>query len=94
MIRFAVLPLLSAGLVACATHPAPMPGPVRCDAGRVQGFIGREARPGVVQRAKNRARARDVRVIRPGQPVTMDFRSDRLNLEVDHRNTIRAARCG
>ena len=93
MFRFAVL-LLPAGLMACASYPTPMPGPIRCNAGAVQGFVGREARPGVVNRAKRRAGARDVRVTRPGQPVTMDFRSDRLNLEVDHRNNIRSARCG
>jgi hypothetical protein len=93
MIRFTVL-LLPAGLLACAPMPGPMPGPVRCNAGAVQGFVGREARPGVVDRAKRRAGARSVRVTRPGQPVTMDFRVDRLNIEVDHRNTIRSARCG
>lgn len=93
MIRFTVL-LLPVGLMACATYPTPMPGPVRCNAGAVQGFVGREARPGIVDRAKRRAGARNVRVIRPGQAVTMDFRSDRLNLEVDNRNTIRRAHCG
>ncbi len=93
MIRFAVL-LLPAGLMACASYPTPMPGPVRCNAGAAQGFVGREARPGVVQRAKRSARARTVRVIRPDQAVTMDFRSDRLNVDVDRRNTIRGVRCG
>ncbi|MCW4460562.1 I78 family peptidase inhibitor [Sphingomonas sp. BT-65] len=93
MIRFTVL-LLPVSLIACTSYPRPLPGPVRCDAGRVQALVGREARPGVVQRARVRAGARDVRLIRPGQPVTMDFRSDRLNIEVDHRNRIRSARCG
>ncbi len=93
MIRFTIL-LLPVSLMACASYPTPMPGPVRCDAGRAQGFVGREARSGVVQRARTAARARTVRVIRPGQPVTMDFRSDRLNVEVDDRNWIRGVRCG
>jgi len=93
MIRFTAL-LLPVGLVACASYPTPMPGPVRCNAGAVQGAIGREAGPRVIQNVKRRAGARDVRVIRPGQAVTMDFRSDRLNVEVDHRNTIRRVNCG
>lgn len=93
MFRFAVL-LLPAGLMACASYPTPMPGPVRCNAGAAERFVGREARGGVVQRARAAARARTVRVIRPGQAVTMDFRSDRLNVEVDGRNWIRAVRCG
>lgn len=93
MIRFTVL-MLPAGLMACAPMPGPMPVPVRCNAGAAQAFVGREARPGFVQRAKRRAGAREVRVTRPGQPVTMDFRSDRLNIEVDHRNNIRRVNCG
>ena len=93
MIRATVL-LLPTALMACAPMPAPMPSPVRCNADRVQALVGREAKPRVVQRAKQRSGARTVRVIRPGQPVTMDFRSDRLNLEVDRNNTIRSARCG
>lgn len=93
MFRFTVL-LFPISLMACASYPTPMPGPVRCNAGAAQGVVGRDARPGVVQRAKKRARARTVRVIRPGQAVTMDFRSDRLNVEVDNRNRIRAVRCG
>lgn len=93
MIRFTAL-LLPVGLVACASYPTPMPGPARCNAGAVQGAVGREAGPRVVHNVKRRAGARDVRVIRPGQAVTMDFRSDRLNIEVDHRNTIRRVHCG
>ena len=93
MIRFTAL-LLPVGLVACASYPTPMPGPIRCNAGAAQGVVGREARPRVIQNAKRRAGARDVRVIRPGQAVTMDFRSDRLNIEVDHRNAIRRVHCG
>ncbi|PJI86998.1 hypothetical protein DAH55_08875 [Sphingomonas koreensis] len=93
MIRFTAL-LLPVGLMACASYPTPMPGPARCSAGAVQGFVGRDARPRVIQNAKRRAGARDVRVIRPGQAVTMDFRSDRLNVEVDHRNNIRRLHCG
>ena len=93
MIRFTAL-LLPVGLVACASYPTPMPGPARCNAGAVQGAVGREAAPREVQNIRRRAGARDVRVIRPGQAVTMDFRSDRLNIEVDHRNTVRRVHCG
>ena len=93
MIRFTAL-LLPVGLIACAPMPDPMPGPIRCNAGIVQGAVGRDARPRVIQNVKRRAGARDVRVIRPGQAVTMDFRSDRLNVEVDHRNMIRRLHCG
>jgi hypothetical protein len=35
-----------------------------------------------------------VRVIRPNQPVTMDYRADRLNLELDARDRIIRVFCG
>ncbi|PKP92292.1 MAG: hypothetical protein CVT77_09275 [Alphaproteobacteria bacterium HGW-Alphaproteobacteria-16] len=92
MIRTATL-MLPVALIACAPMPGPEAG-VRCNADRVQALVGREAKPQVVERAKQRSGARTVRVIRPGQAVTMDFRSDRLNLDVDKVNTITAVRCG
>ncbi|MFL9842156.1 I78 family peptidase inhibitor [Sphingomonas sp. ST-64] len=86
---------LPLGLAACMDErPAPLPGPATCNADRVQALVGREARPRVIDRAKARSGARTVRVIKPGMAVTMDFRSDRLNLDVDDVNTITAARCG
>lgn len=87
-----ILPL---GLVACMDErPAPGTGIRECNADRVQALVGREAKPRLIERAKQRSGARTVRVIRPGMAVTMDFRSDRLNLDVDNVNTITAARCG
>lgn len=95
MIRFAaaVLPL---GLVACGPLPA-LPSPetgVRCNADRAQPLLGRKATPGLVERAKQRSGAHAVRVIRPGDAVTMDFRSDRLNVELDDAGKVTAIRCG
>ncbi|QDX25465.1 hypothetical protein FPZ54_05120 [Sphingomonas suaedae] len=86
---------LPVGLVACVEErPGPGTGIRECNADRVQALVGREAKPRVIERAKQRSGARTVRVIRPGQAVTMDFRSDRLNVELDDVNTIKALRCG
>ncbi len=72
----------------------PLPPGAQCDAGPVQRFVGAPFQPQFAQQAKRMSRARTVRVIRPGQAVTMDFRGDRLNVEIDERNRIRALRCG
>ena len=48
----------------------------------------------LARRARRRAGAREVRKIEPGRAYTMDFRADRLNLDVDRRGRIRAVRCG
>lgn len=95
MIRLA-LPLLSLPLAACAVMSAETEDRlgVQCNADRVQPLVGREATPNVVEHAKTRSGARTVRLIKPGTATTMDFRSDRLNLELDDVNTIKAARCG
>jgi hypothetical protein len=92
MTRF-ILAALPLGLAACAQTPGPEHG-VLCNADRVQNLIGREATADAIDHAQKRSGARTVRVIKPGMAVTMDFRSDRLNLDVDAVNTIKGARCG
>lgn len=93
------LVLAALTLTAC-TPVEPMPGPGRppmegrCEAGRLDALIGREATPRLVARAKARAGASLVRVIRPGQPVTMDYRAGRLNISVDARNRVTRFNCG
>ena len=41
-----------------------------------------------------RAAACELRVVGPGDVVTMDYREDRLNLRVDYRRRITSVRCG
>jgi Peptidase inhibitor I78 family len=72
----------------------PLPPGAQCDAGPAQRFVGAPFRPQLAQQAKRMSRARTVRAIRPSQAVTMDFRGDRLNVEIDERNRVRAVRCG
>jgi hypothetical protein len=35
-----------------------------------------------------------VRIVRPGEAVTMDYREDRLTLELDAAGKVVSARCG
>lgn len=95
MIRIVAAALLALPLMACATLTSKEDRlGVQCNADRVQPLVGREATAELVTRAQERAGARNTRVIKPGDAVTMDFRSDRLNLDVDASNIITAARCG
>src|SRR3546814_10424440 len=73
--------------------PAPAPDPAdmatQCDADAAQSYIGQDASEATVAEAKAAAGATGaLRVVKPGQPVTMDFRADRLNVEVDDDNAI------
>ncbi|GAA4796934.1 I78 family peptidase inhibitor [Lysobacter hankyongensis] len=75
------------------------PGIVRlpegeCDAAPAQRYVGQKADSTVVQAALTATRAKQVRVIKPDMMVTMDFRSDRLNVRVDDDDKIIAITCG
>lgn len=75
------------------------PGIVRlpegeCDAAPAQRYVGQKADSAVVQAALTATKAKQVRVIEPDMMVTMDFRSDRLNVRVDDDGKIIAITCG
>jgi uncharacterized protein YraI len=65
-----------------------------CDERRAQWALGERARSSVVDRAASDARARIVRVVRPGEAVTFDYRPDRLTIQVNRRNRIVDLSCG
>lgn len=100
MIR--LVPALSAmvalPLVACAQVPpvddTPVMGAGDCDASKLTDIIGKTATDALVADAQKRAMARTTRVIKPGMAVTMDYRTDRLNIDVTDRNVVTATRCG
>jgi len=79
------------------TDPANLPpgaSAMRCDASKVQSTIGKTATQDVIDRAVADSTSGAVRVIKPGQAVTMDFSESRLDLEVDAGNVITKASCG
>lgn len=66
-----------------------------CDANAGQDLVGEDGTDeAVVERARSAAGAETVRVLRPGQPATMDFRGDRLNVLVDEDGRIAELHCG
>ena len=91
--------LLASG--ACATVPpaeedVPVHGETgyRCDAAKAQHLVGRPADAALGAEAQRLTGARAVRWIRPGDMVTMDYREDRLNIELDERHRVNRVRCG
>ena len=65
-----------------------------CDERGARWALGRHATQRTVESARRDANARNVRVIRPGDFYTQDYRRDRLNIEVNRRNRIVELRCG
>ncbi|CAM3601133.1 I78 family peptidase inhibitor [Halomonas lysinitropha] len=79
--------------------PAPEPprvseGDDACGAGRVQGWVGKpfDTESGGTLRKESGAEA--LRVMRPGEAYTLDYRAERLNVRLDERGRITALECG
>jgi hypothetical protein len=95
----AALPVaaLLLSIAGCATAPpavAPLPADGPCVADEAKWSIGSAATPEVVERARAESHSSDVRVIEPGQPVTMDYNPERLNIDVNERGAIIGLKCG
>lgn len=57
-------------------------------------FVGKVATSALGTEARDAAGAAVVRWIPPGAVVTMDYRTDRLNITLDARNRVVSLRCG
>jgi hypothetical protein len=96
----AALLLLAA---ACTTTPEDGPpalthddpdGEYTCNAEGLQDLVGRPATAELGADAQRRSHSRTVRWIRPGDAVTMDFREDRLNINLDAQGRVERFNCG
>jgi hypothetical protein len=90
-------------MAACTSQPtaagddanAPPAGMAQsCNADAARGAVGKAAAPEVVEQARRDAGAAIARVLKPGQVVTMEYRGDRLNVDVDDGDVVTNVRCG
>ena len=65
-----------------------------CRVPDLERFVGKLATSAIGTEARNAAGAASVRWIRPDSQVTMDFRTDRLNITLDAQNRVVGIRCG
>ena len=80
-----------------AAAPDPNPGEeeqMTCDAKNMAWANGQLADEALVQKIRTDTGSKAVRVIKPGMMVTMDFREDRVNIDVDANNRVTNVRCG
>lgn len=86
------------GQVAPAPAPSapPAQSPVAgdCNAAGAQFAVGRPFSTQLESEARQRSGAQVVRMLRPGQAVTMEFNPKRLNIDVDAVGNITRVRCG
>jgi hypothetical protein len=65
-----------------------------CNAAAAADAVGKPASAALQSELITKTLAKTLRVVRPGDSVTQDFSSQRLNLEVDGGGRIVGARCG
>lgn len=91
--------LLGAGLISAGCTPVEMRGEPHqadhiCHDAPARHYLGRPAGAGVIEGARRASGAKTIRVVRPGEAVTMDFRPDRLTVTVDEHQVISRIACG
>ena len=67
---------------------------VGCDAQPVQNMIGKTLTNETTEQARTGSHSAKVRVLKPGQVMTMEYDPTRINLITDKNNALTALRCG
>ncbi len=77
-----------------ATTPAPSREmKPDCGADQLGGYLGQPASDSVIAAIRQWRGDKPVRVLRPGMAVTMDYRPERLNVQVDGDGKIKGFSC-
>jgi hypothetical protein len=89
-----------AGCSTAATESATDPvtttdtGHSRCEAKAAEFTLGKTASPELLEQARKRAGAQNARFLGPNDMVTLEYRSDRLNLNTDANKIVTRVNCG
>ncbi|MGF6418854.1 methylaspartate ammonia-lyase [Stenotrophomonas sp. AN71] len=101
LVLLAVLPLAACshagGSSTADAGPLPAKGADaahECRPDTLEAFTGKTADETTVKQLVAASGARNARVVKPGMAVTMDFRQDRVTVQVDAQNKIERASCG
>ena len=69
-------------------------GHSRCEAQAAEFTIGKKASPELLEQARSRAGAQNARFLKPNDMITLEYRSDRLNLNTDNNLVVTRVNCG
>jgi len=97
MPRLSLLVIALAVLGGCArpvASPPPAAANTDCDASGVQSYLGRDWRVTLNDELLRASRSQVIRVMWPGEPVTLELSPSRLNVLLDKQNTIQQLYCG
>jgi uncharacterized protein YceK len=85
---------LLAVLSGCSSTAAPGKPSQGCKAEAVPGMLGKQATAERIERARQQTGAQRVRVLAPGDALSMEHDPQRLNIEIDEAEVIQHIRCG
>ena len=87
---------LAMTVAGCVTSPAvpPASGAGPCNAAAAQHLVGETATQNLASAAMQVTGAREFRWIPEGSAVTMDYRADRTNFELDDEGRVVRVYCG
>lgn len=66
----------------------------RCQASAADFAVGKQASTELLDQARTRSGAQAARILKPHDMVTLEYRSDRLNLNTDDQGVITRVNCG
>jgi hypothetical protein len=69
-------------------------GHSRCEAKAAEFTMGKTASAELLEQARKRAGAQNARFLSPNDMVTLEYRSDRLNLSTDANKVVTRVNCG
>jgi len=95
----AVLAVAAALMAGCQFSTTATPNTAgqpsaRCDSKAVRHLVGQIATPELLDQAKDQAGARTARILRPDDIVTLEYNSQRLNINTDSAMKIERINCG
>ena len=90
----AVLALSGCGTAQSVKDPVVEAGHTRCDAKAADFAIGQKASSELLEQARKKAGAQEARILLPSDIMTLEYRSDRLNLNADNNAIIMRVNCG
>lgn len=99
MLRLLISLVAAAGMTACASprQETPPPGAMpadSCQADAVQDAVGRPITSALADELRLRSGSQALRLLKPGQVVTMEFNARRLSVSVNRSDVVTALRCG
>jgi hypothetical protein len=79
------------------SYAPPMPSGAAapdCDSDSVQNMLGQAYSDGAGEAARKKSGSRIIRLLKPGQVMTMEYDPTRINIILDDKGAIQALRCG